>query len=127
MLKINEKFNKEEIKILEQRIRFMAFMGAYGAPTTQEEFDAWCDETIKKHYEEEAKAERAKQRKIQREVEKATAMGMTVEEYKEYIRAKRNYEQHARDIEKLEEQLAEHRKKAEWWKNKMDKYNKAVK
>ena len=49
---INTKFIEEEIKKIEELMMYKALFGCNDAPSTQEEFDEWCDEVIKKYHEE---------------------------------------------------------------------------
>lgn len=123
MFKINAKFTEEEVKEIEMTIVFLSIIKAGNAPTTQEEFDAWCDEVIKQYYENIEKKNILAQKKIDKKIAKAKELGMTVEEYEEYERKKKNYKRHICEIKKCEEEIERlkkeieyHKRKAEFWK-----------
>ena len=125
MFKINEKFNAEEIKEIEEVIAISVALGLTNAPNTQEEFNEWCEKVIDNFHKE-------KENKIKKEnkkIEKANALGLTLEEYEEYEKAKNNYKRHLREIKKaqeeiarLEEEIKYHNRKAVEWKKKMEEF-----
>lgn len=129
---INEKFTEEEKRTILFKIRFKALFGTDDVPTTQEAFDEWCDKIIaEKKAEQEAKrlqrkAEREKA-KAQRELEEATALNLTIEEYKEYKNCNKNIQKYKREncqilntIAKLQKDFERHEKKIKVWENKRD-------
>ena len=123
MFEINKKFTQEEMREIERTAAFLAIVGAGNAPTTQEEFDDWCDNVIKNHYEYIEKKNAQEQKKLNKKIAKAQEKGMTIEEYEEYERKEKNYKRHLREIkkcereiERLKEQIKYHKEKAEFWK-----------
>ena len=76
-------------------MKWMVVVQAIKAPETDEEFKEFCEETLKQRDEEKRKEEERKTKKAQRELEKAEALGMTVEQYREYkkqLAKKKRYE-----------------------------------
>ena len=136
---INKKFTAEEKETILFTIRLKALLGTDDAPTTQEDFDEWCDKIIaEKKAEEQRKAEQeakrlqrkaeAEQRKAQRELEEATALNLTIEEYKEYQKYNKNIQKHKVEnyrilntIAKLQKDFERHEKKIRDWEDKRDK------
>lgn len=92
-MKINEKYTANEKEILEQAMMILAIIGAGNAPKTQEELDAWCDETLAKHYENEKKEAEAKAKREAREA---------IPGYK----AHRNWKRNDTEIRKMREEIA---------------------
>ena len=135
---INEKFTEEEKRTILFKIRFKALFGTDDVPTTQEAFDEWCDKIIaEKKAEEQKKAEQEAKRlqrkaerekaKAQRELEEATALNLTIEEYKEYKNCNKNIQKYKREncqilntIAKLQKDFERHEKKIKVWENKRD-------
>lgn len=135
---INEKFTEEEKRTILFKMRFKALFGTDDVPTTQEAFDEWCDKIIaeekaekQKRAEQEAKRlqrkEEREKAKAQRELEEATALNLTVEEYKEYKNCNKNIQKYKRKncqilntIEKLNKDFARHEKKIKHWEDKRD-------
>jgi len=93
MMKINEKYNESEREILNGAMWILALIGAGNAPKTQEEFDAWCDETIARHNANEAKKAEEKAKREAREA---------VPGYK----ARRNWKRNDTEIRKMREEIA---------------------
>ncbi len=123
MFEINKKFTQDEMREIEKTIAFLAIAGVGKAPTNQEEFDDWCDNVIKNHYENIEKKNTQEQKKLNKKIAKAQEKGMTIEEYEEYERKERNYKRHLceikkceREIERLKEEIKYHKEKAEFWK-----------
>lgn len=120
-MKINEKYNENERKVLEQTMMILALVGAGNAPTTQEEFDAWCEETLAKHYENERKEAEAKAKREARE----NAPG---------YKAHRNWKRNDTEIRKMREEIARleaeiriaEEKKAYWARKYEEETGKAV-
>ena len=77
----------------------------------------WIEKCEKARKEEEEKTERAKRRKAEKEIEKAKAANMTVEEYKKIERAKANYRKCMREIEKMKEMIKQEEEKAKYYEN----------
>lgn len=65
-------------------------------------------------------------RKAKREEEKAQAMNITIEEYKEYKRAKTNRKRYETEIEKAKAKIKEIEKKIPYYEEKMKYYNDKV-
>ena len=114
MFEINKKFTEEEVKEIEMTITFLAIINAGNAPATQEEFDVWCDEVIRKYYENIEKKKALAQKKIDKKIAKAQEIGMTVEEYEEYERKKKNYKRHLAEIRKCEEEIERLKREIEY-------------
>ena len=127
MFEINKKFTKEEVNEIETVILFKAIMGYGDAPTTQADFDVFCEKVVKK-YHDNIQAEKEKEiKKANKKAEKAEAMGLTVEEYEEYKKAERNYKRHLCEIRKAKEEIARleetikyHERKATEWQEIME-------
>ena len=120
-MKFNEKFTAKEIEILEETMMLLAMIGACGAPTTQEEFDAWCEATITTHYENERKTA---EKKAKREAREATPG----------YKARRNWKRNDTEIRKMREEIARleteiriaEGKKAYWAKKYEEETGKAL-
>ena len=119
-MKFNEKYTEAEVKSLTSTMTMLALLNATGAPKTQEEFDNWCEETLAKERKEREAVEKAKATKAKKEAERAEAMGKTIEEYRAYKKAENNMKRHAREVERLERELAYHKVKVTEWKAKMN-------
>ena len=65
-----------------------------------------------------AKEEAKRERKIANEKAKAEAMGMTEEEYKKEVNRKRNLRKAEREVERLEAELLEAKKKLEYYRGR---------
>lgn len=129
MFEINKKFTEEEIKEIQTAITFKIITNAPNAPATQEDFDKWCDEVVKNHYDFLAKEQEKAIKKANKKLEKANELGLTLEQYEEYVKAERNYKRHLCEIRKaqeqieyLEKQIKYHNRKAIEWKEKKEKY-----
>lgn len=90
---------------------------------TTEEIEA---ERAARNAEYEQKEQAAAEQKAQTEAKNAANMGMTIEEYKEYKRCKRNAKAHENEIRKALEEIARlqaeieyHTNKAAEWRAKM--------
>lgn len=108
-------YSNEEATIIEQAIIMNAMIGTRKAPETIEEFATWCHETVEnaraaeaERAEKKAKAEAAKARKA----EKDMANGITPEMRK----AMNNVKRYEREIERMEAEMAEMRRKMNYWK-----------
>jgi len=113
-MKINEKYNAQEKEILNQMMMVLALVGAGNAPTTQEEFDAWCDEMIAKHNAEEAKRAEEKAKREAREA---------VPGYKAHKNWKRNdteIRNLRKEIERIEAKIREAEEKKAYWARKYE-------
>ena len=123
-IKVDEvlaKYNKEDKDLLVMSMRFLAFAGASGAPKTTEEFEEWCEKTIADEKARIAKKEMAKAKKLANEEKKATDLGMTVEEYREYQNILRNQKRHLNRIAELEKELAEEKRKLNYYNKLLDR------
>jgi hypothetical protein len=125
MFEINKKFTTEEIKEIETVILLKTVMNVCDAPATQEEFDKWCDNVIKEYHLNIQK----ENEKAEKKLNKANALGLTLEQYEDYQKAKRNYKRHLCEIKKAQEEIARleneikyHNRKANEWKRTMEDF-----
>ena len=102
---INTKFTEEEIKKIEELMMYKALFGCNDAPSTQEEFDEWCDEVIKKYHEDKKKKEIQKQKKIERESRPG-------------FKARRNWKRYDTEIRKAKEQIKKLEKDIRYYEKK---------
>ena len=115
---INAKYTEEEKELIRIRAIGKALVGADDAPETQEEFDAWCEKVVEEKRAEIAKAEQRKANRIKNEIDRANALGLTVEEYREYRKCETNLKKNMEMIRKYEKELAACKKKVAHWENK---------
>ena len=99
-------YTEEEQKEIRIATTFMAIAGASSIPTTDEEFKAFCDEILKAKADRIEKEKEAKEKRENKELQKATEMGLTIEEYKKYTNNVRNAKRVAKEIEELKKELA---------------------
>lgn len=123
-INVNEILNgytEEERKEL-TNLMFYAEMLHISAPQNDEEFKNWCDETLKKHREEEEKKRTQKEKKLANEMKKANEMGLTLDEYKEYKKIRAHFVKHNNKAKDYERWLVEEKRKAEYFAKKLEKY-----
>jgi len=115
-------YTEEEQKIIAFSIQIRAFVGIGGAPQTDAEFKAFCDETLAEKKAEKEKEERTKQRRIENEKRRADENGMTVEEYRVYKKLQAKKKRYAKEIAEFEKEI-EKLQKAIAWKKKFIEEN----
>ena len=123
-----ESYNEEDKKYLMQIIRICAVIGRGQAPTTPEEFRAWCELELQDRDKEEEKKRKAEEKKQATLERKAAELGLSIEDYKEYTRLLRNKKRKDTEIrnitEKYEEELKELKESFEYWKKKLETFEK---
>lgn len=112
MITFNEKFTGEEIAIIKKDIALRALLCVDNAPTSQVEFDEYCERVLKNEREYVRKEEEKRRKREERNAQPG-------------YRARQNYKRHTykinsifKEIEKLYEELAEEQKKKDYYANK---------
>lgn len=111
--KIMNTYTEQEQVEIEKRITILAILGYGNAPETEEEFKAFCEETLEQNKKYEKEEREKKERKIQKEKENAEKAGMTVEEFKEFKKLEAKKRRYAREIEKMKEEIENLKKEIE--------------
>ena len=111
---INTKFTQEEIKTIEEVMLYKALFNCNDAPSTQKEFDEWCDEIVKKHHENKKKEEIKRQKKIERESRPG-------------FKARRSWKRYDTEIKKAREQIKELEESIKYYEKKKAEYAKQYK
>ena len=104
------KFTAEEIAEIKSAIAIRALLNSREpVPTTQEEFDAWCEKVIAENREAERKAEITKQKRIERENQPG-------------YKAKKNYKRTNTEIEKMKQEMKALERKIAYYEKKKAEY-----
>ena len=111
---INTKFTQEEITVIEEVMLYKALFNCNDAPSTQKEFDEWCDEIVKNHYEKKKQEEIKRQKKIERESQPG-------------FKARRSWKRYDTEIRKAQEQIKELEKSIKYYEKKKAEYAKQYK
>lgn len=111
---INTKFTQEEINIIKEIMSYKALFNCNDAPSTQEEFDGWCDKIIEKYHEDKKREEIKKQKKIEKESQPG-------------FKARRSWKRYDTEIRKAKEQIKELEKSIEYYEKKKAEYAKQYK
>ena len=114
MITINAKFTEEEVKEIEELMYYKALFGDTGAPSTQEEFDKWCDKVVEIYHEDKIKEDIKRQKKIERESQPG-------------FKARRNWKRYDTEIKKAREQIEELEKNIKYYEKKKAEYAKQYK
>lgn len=114
MMKINEKYNEIEREVLNGAMWTLAIAGVGNAPKTQEEFDAWCDETIARHNANEVKKAEEKAKREARE----NAPGYKA--HKNWKRCDTEIRKMQEEIKKMEIAIREMKGKKAYWARKYE-------
>lgn len=108
-MKINEKYTAEQKKALETAIMIYALMNVENAPTTQEAFDAWCEQYLA---EEAARVAKKAADKAKRDAREA-APG---------YKAHKNWKRCETEIQKAKEEIARLMEKVEYYEARKAEY-----
>jgi hypothetical protein len=111
---INTKFTQEEIKAIEEVMLYKALFHHNDTPSTQKEFDEWCDKVVEKYHEDKKREEIKKTKKIERE----SQLG---------FKARRSWKRYDTEIRKAKEQIKELEKSIKYYEKKKAEYAKQYK
>ena len=102
---INTKFTQEEINVIKEIMSYKALFNCNDVPSTQEEFDEWCDKVVAQYYENKRKEEIKRQKKAERESQPG-------------YKARRSWKRYDTEIRKAKEQIEELEKNIEYYEKK---------
>ena len=122
--KIIATYTAEEQEYIISTMRFAALIGITKAPQTNEEFKAFCDDTIKAWHENTAKKAEKEAKKIKREQEKAKTLGMTIEEYRVHKKLQAKIRRYENEVMKAEAEIKKLEKEIAWKKEYIEKLKK---
>jgi chromosome segregation ATPase len=112
---------EEAIAVAETNYPNMVINKNYVLTLEEYEAERKAEETerAERRAKEEERNRKAKETKARNEAKRAEEMGKTLEEYKAYKKAESNMKRYAREVERLEKELAYNKAKMEEWKAKM--------
>jgi chromosome segregation ATPase len=112
---------EEAIAVAETNYPNMVINKNYVLTLEEYEAERKAEETerAERRAEEEERNRKANETKARNEAKRAEEMGKTLEEYKAYKKAESNMKRYAREVERLEKELAYNKAKMEEWKAKM--------
>lgn len=112
---------EEAIKVAETNYPNMIINKNYVLTLEEYEAEQKAEEAerAERRAKEAERIRKAKETKAHNEAKKAEEMGKTLEEYKAYKKAESNMKRYAREVERLEKELAYNKAMMEEWKAKM--------